>query len=441
MTASGTGASSSSLSSFSPICDYTAINLNCGCPSPKVAGKGCFGAALMQVPQLVQELTSALSEGCQGRFPITVKCRIGTDTDAPNDGNPIFGKENYYNPKNEEEEYARLCHFIDTVAAGGVVTDFAIHARMAVLKKSFSPADNRKIPPLKYHYVQRLIHDFPQLTFTLNGGIETLSHVDAQLKNIPGLQGVMVGRAWAADPWGFAMADSLLYHDNDDCNDDNDSNRLLQTAKTNNKNRLQILQAYGRYADAQEVAEQDRAMATGHYPQGIRRFLTKAVSHLFAGEANAKRFRVALDEVAQEQSAFIKKTKQTSHANGGLLLSSARRTTTVLPPGPSFSELLVNIAMVHLSEDVLFQTPVQSHERRNAEEQHRQERRQQQRSKSLTSHTTNSQSSSSSSSSTLASSGNTDGESQSSDSMSRVEEWQQERRSENNKAAIESSAG
>jgi hypothetical protein len=28
-------------------CDYTAINLNCGCPSSKVAGKGCFGAALM----------------------------------------------------------------------------------------------------------------------------------------------------------------------------------------------------------------------------------------------------------------------------------------------------------------------------------------------------------------------------------------------------------
>ena len=28
-------------------CDYTAVNLNCGCPSPKVAGKGCFGAALM----------------------------------------------------------------------------------------------------------------------------------------------------------------------------------------------------------------------------------------------------------------------------------------------------------------------------------------------------------------------------------------------------------
>lgn len=30
-------------------CDYTAINLNCGCPSPKVAGKGCFGAALVSV--------------------------------------------------------------------------------------------------------------------------------------------------------------------------------------------------------------------------------------------------------------------------------------------------------------------------------------------------------------------------------------------------------
>jgi tRNA-dihydrouridine synthase A len=33
-------------------CDYTALNLNCGCPSPKVAGKGCFGAALMEDPEL-----------------------------------------------------------------------------------------------------------------------------------------------------------------------------------------------------------------------------------------------------------------------------------------------------------------------------------------------------------------------------------------------------
>lgn len=31
--------------------NYDEINLNCGCPSPKVAGKGCFGVRLMLDPK------------------------------------------------------------------------------------------------------------------------------------------------------------------------------------------------------------------------------------------------------------------------------------------------------------------------------------------------------------------------------------------------------
>jgi tRNA-dihydrouridine synthase len=65
------------------ICDYTAIDSNCGCPSPKVAGKGCFGAALMEDGNLVAEFTRALHDGCDGALPITVKCRIGTDINSP----------------------------------------------------------------------------------------------------------------------------------------------------------------------------------------------------------------------------------------------------------------------------------------------------------------------------------------------------------------------
>lgn len=61
--------------------NYDAINLNCGCPSDKVAGKGAFGAALMRKPDLVAELCSAMHEGTGGDVPITVKCRIGVDDD------------------------------------------------------------------------------------------------------------------------------------------------------------------------------------------------------------------------------------------------------------------------------------------------------------------------------------------------------------------------
>jgi tRNA-dihydrouridine synthase A len=61
---------------------YDAINLNCGCPSDRVAGSGCFGAALMRDPALTAELCAAMAEGANGT-PITVKCRIGVaDTTA-----------------------------------------------------------------------------------------------------------------------------------------------------------------------------------------------------------------------------------------------------------------------------------------------------------------------------------------------------------------------
>ena len=57
---------------------YDEINLNCGCPSPKVAGKGSFGAAMMLEPTLVAECVAAMAENAGGA-PVTVKCRIGVD--------------------------------------------------------------------------------------------------------------------------------------------------------------------------------------------------------------------------------------------------------------------------------------------------------------------------------------------------------------------------
>ena len=55
---------------------YDEINLNCGCPSEKVAGKGCFGATLMRDPELVAQCCAAMAKNANG-IPISVKCRIG----------------------------------------------------------------------------------------------------------------------------------------------------------------------------------------------------------------------------------------------------------------------------------------------------------------------------------------------------------------------------
>lgn len=46
-----------------------------GCPSDRVAGAGCFGAAMMLRPQLVADCCKAMREAVL--MPITVKCRLG----------------------------------------------------------------------------------------------------------------------------------------------------------------------------------------------------------------------------------------------------------------------------------------------------------------------------------------------------------------------------
>jgi tRNA-dihydrouridine synthase A len=322
-------------------CDYTAINLNCGCPSPKVAGKGCFGAALMDDPKLVADLTQAMHDGCDGRLPITVKCRIGTDSKQQ-----AF-TQMAYKDMDPEKEYKDLCHFLETVASNGVVTDFSIHARIAVIGKSFSPADNRKIPPLKYNLVQRLVHDYPEFTFSLNGGVDNLLQAQNELNACPGLAGIMIGRGWAADPWGFALADRLLYGDDDD-DHEGDSSFC--------NNRFDILKRYGEHADKEESMWD---------PVKIRRFIVKAVTPLFAGEANARKYRIALDEIAGRPKRL--------QSQGKSLEGGSTR---------PLSELIMNAAMEHLSEETLFRTREESYERIVWEEKKRTDRNE--RSQTLT---------------------------------------------------------
>lgn len=302
-------------------CDYTAINLNCGCPSPKVAGKGCFGAALMQDPDLVRQLTTSLHNGAEGTMPITVKCRIGTDEGY------IFNQKEYLS-RSEEEEYQSLKRFVEVVASDGIVTDFQIHARIAVLNKKYSPADNRKVPPLRYHHVRRLAEEFPELSISLNGGVETLIDAKRELDRCDSLSGVMVGRGFVSNPWAFTMADEVLYSD------------ISSDSSQRPKNRMEVLEKFGKHADYEEETQD----ATK-----IRRFLTKAVSHLFAGESNAKRYRIMLDEFAGIPKKLEKERKQNPNA--------------IQDIQPPISELIMNAATTHLSEEVLYRTPQESYDK------------------------------------------------------------------------------
>ncbi|MDW3204423.1 MAG: tRNA dihydrouridine(20/20a) synthase DusA [Alphaproteobacteria bacterium] len=165
---------------------YDEVNLNVGCPSDRVQS-GRFGACLMADPPLVRDCIAAMRTAVD--IPVTVKSRIGIDG---------------------QESYEDLVRFVSCVAESGCNT-FIVHARIAILA-GLSPKENREIPPLKYDFVHRLKREFPELSISINGGIQTL---DQASDHLPALDGVMIGRAAYQDPYCLAEADRVIFGDTD----------------------------------------------------------------------------------------------------------------------------------------------------------------------------------------------------------------------------------
>jgi tRNA-dihydrouridine synthase A len=161
---------------------YAEVNLNCGCPSPRVQ-RGAFGACLMGEPALVADGVKAMRDATS--LPVTVKHRIGID-------------------RNESYDFVR--DFVGTVAEAGCEV-FIVHARNAWLD-GLSPKDNREIPPLRYELVHQLKRDFPQLTIAINGGLKDDAAIAEQLERV---DGVMVGRQAYHEPWLMSSWDSRFF--------------------------------------------------------------------------------------------------------------------------------------------------------------------------------------------------------------------------------------
>lgn len=62
------------------------IEVNAGCPAPKVAGKGSGSGLLRDLPRLQEILhdVRVALDGCGVEMPLTLKCRIGWDSDSIN---------------------------------------------------------------------------------------------------------------------------------------------------------------------------------------------------------------------------------------------------------------------------------------------------------------------------------------------------------------------
>jgi tRNA-dihydrouridine synthase A len=161
---------------------YDEININVGCPSPRVQS-GAFGVALMREPQRVADCVRAMSEAVA--VPVTVKTRIGVDTD---------------------DDYGFLRTFVDAVVAAGCRT-LVVHARKAWLH-GLSPKENRNVPPLNYPRVYQLKRDYPELEIVINGG---LNDADTALAQLAQVDGIMLGRAAYHDPFLLAELNRRIY--------------------------------------------------------------------------------------------------------------------------------------------------------------------------------------------------------------------------------------
>ena len=227
---------------------YREINLNCGCPSDRVQS-GCFGAVLMEKPDLTAEICRAMIAASPAE--VTVKCRIGVDDQDP----------------------ARvLPAFLERLAEAGV-GHVIIHARKAWLS-GLSPKENREIPPLDHDLVLRMKQSFPALRITLNGGISSLQEARHWLER--GIDGVMIGRAAYQRP-----ADLLLRADAEIFGDDTESDRDA------------VIDAMRPYI-ARELERGTRLAA-----------ITRHMLGLFVGLPGARNWRRVLSEQAHRPGAGL----------------------------------------------------------------------------------------------------------------------------------------
>lgn len=141
------------------------FNLNCGCPSDRVQS-GKFGAVLMLEPKLVADIINEvyMTTG----IILSLKIRTGVD---------------------ENDSFDFFKNFVQFIIENTKCNRFYVHARKCWLC-GLSPKQNRNIPSLSYQYVYDIKNMFPNVFFSLNGGIKA-----NEIHKLGNLDGMMIGRA------------------------------------------------------------------------------------------------------------------------------------------------------------------------------------------------------------------------------------------------------
>ena len=239
---------------------YDEINLNCGCPSDRVAS-GAFGACLMRQPARVADCVAAMRAAVA--IPVTVKMRIGVVSGTREQARGALSRF-------DESDFEALHGFVSQVRDAGCQVAI-VHARKAVLG-GLSPKDNREIPPLHYDVVRRLKQHFVELPVIVNGGFRTAAGV---LDALTWCDGVMLGREAYHRP--FVLSDL--------------QRTLAGAASFEQPTREALLERMARYAQRQ-LAQGDRLS-----------LITRHMLGLYAGEPGARDYRRLLSEGARAAGA------------------------------------------------------------------------------------------------------------------------------------------
>ena len=151
---------------------FDLIDINAGCPVPKIVRKGA-GVALMSDPSRLHDIVRAVVQAVS--VPVTVKTRTGISEDSAN--------------------ISEVARAVEEAGASAIF----LHARLASAKHAGAP-DLRAL---------RRIKDEAKIPVIGNGGI-TSAESASFMMNETGVDGVMVGRAAIGNPWIFAEITSML---------------------------------------------------------------------------------------------------------------------------------------------------------------------------------------------------------------------------------------
>ncbi len=151
-------------------CDI--IDINMGCPAPKIAGNG-DGSALMKNPELAGRIVEAVKQAVD--LPVTVKFRKGWDANSVNC-----------------VEFAKICE-----AAGADL--LAVHGRTRAQQYE-GKADWDAIAAVKQAVRVPVVANGD--VFEPEDVVRILAHTGTDM--------VMIGRGALGDPWIFERANALL---------------------------------------------------------------------------------------------------------------------------------------------------------------------------------------------------------------------------------------